>query len=196
VSASRASADVSRIARHPDAFEAFYRQHVEEVQRFVARRVDDPYLAADLTADVFLAAIEAAQGYRPSLGTPVAWLFGFARNVVAAERRRSSRERRATGRIPAAELIQPEDLAGLHRRIDAQAEARRLYLAMDRLAPSERAVLELVALDGLTVRESARALAIRPAAARVRLYRARRHMQNELDPGVVDANPRLSEASQ
>jgi hypothetical protein len=48
------------IATDPDAFERFYREHVEAVQRFVARRVDDPYLAADLTADVFVAAIESA----------------------------------------------------------------------------------------------------------------------------------------
>src|SRR5882757_3632156 len=52
------SEDLARIAHDPGAFEAFYREHVEGVQRFVARRVDDPHLAADLTADVFLAAIE------------------------------------------------------------------------------------------------------------------------------------------
>src|SRR6266508_4620242 len=40
------------IASDPDAFERFYREHVEAVQRFVARRVDEQYLAADLTADV------------------------------------------------------------------------------------------------------------------------------------------------
>ena len=47
----------------PDALEAFYRDHVEAVQRFVARRVSDPHLAADLTADVFLAAIDSAASY-------------------------------------------------------------------------------------------------------------------------------------
>jgi RNA polymerase sigma-70 factor (ECF subfamily) len=50
------------IDRDPDAFEAFYRAHIELVRRFVARRVSDPHLAADLTADVFLAAIDAAAG--------------------------------------------------------------------------------------------------------------------------------------
>lgn len=30
------------IGRDPDAFEAFYRRHVREVERFVARRVNDP----------------------------------------------------------------------------------------------------------------------------------------------------------
>ena len=42
--------ELAEIASDPDAFERFYREHVEGVQRFVARRVDDPYLAADLTA--------------------------------------------------------------------------------------------------------------------------------------------------
>lgn len=52
--------DLSGIGRHPDQFEAFYRQHVEAVQRFVARRVADPHLVADLTAEVFLAVIRSA----------------------------------------------------------------------------------------------------------------------------------------
>jgi RNA polymerase sigma-70 factor (ECF subfamily) len=56
--------ELAEIASDPDAFERFYREHVEAVQRFVARRVDDPYLAADLTADVFVAAIGSAGSYR------------------------------------------------------------------------------------------------------------------------------------
>jgi RNA polymerase sigma factor (sigma-70 family) len=196
VTAPDAESDLARIAHDPDAFEAFYRRHVESVQRFVARRVHDPYLAADLTADVFLTAIDSAHSYRPSQGAPIAWLFGVARNVVAAELRRSARERSAASRVPAsAELVEPDDLARLNERVDAEAEARRLYLAMDRLPAGERAVLELVALDGLAVREVARALGIRPTAARVRLHRARKQMQSELGPGVVDQRPRLSEAS-
>ena len=42
---------LTAIATDPEALEAFYREHVEAVQRFVARRVSDPHLAADLTAD-------------------------------------------------------------------------------------------------------------------------------------------------
>ena len=57
---------LGRIAREPDALEAFYRDHVDAVQRFVARRVSDPHLAADLTADVFLAAVDSAAGAQVS----------------------------------------------------------------------------------------------------------------------------------
>ena len=56
----------------PDAFEGFYREHVDLVERFVARRVGDRELAADLTADIFVAAIESAANYRSAKGAPTA----------------------------------------------------------------------------------------------------------------------------
>jgi len=171
---------VIEIASDPDAFERFYREHIEAVQRFVARRVNDPLLAADLTADVFVAAIESARSYRRSRGEPVAWLFGIARNVVAGERRRSAKELRVTARARGRELVDEDDLVSLDERIDAEATARSLYEEMARLSAGERAVLELVALDGLTVGEAARALGIGPVAARVRLHRARRLLQDRL----------------
>jgi len=174
------SSGLEEIASDPDAFERFYRGHVEAVQRFVARRVDDPYLAADLTADVFVAAIESARSYRRGRGEPVAWLFGIARNVVSGERRRNARELRAAERVRGRQLVDEEDLAALHTRIDAESTARSLYQAMAQLSAAERAVLELVALDGLTVREAARALGVGPVAARVRLHRARRVLQERL----------------
>lgn len=174
------------IASDPDAFERFYRRHVEAVQRFVARRVDDPYLAADLTADAFVAAIESASSYRRSRGKPDAWLFGIARNVIARERRRNAQELRATARARGRELVDEDDLVALQERIDAESNARALYREMAHLSEAERAVLELVALDGVTVGEAARAIGIRPVAARVRLHRARRMLQDRLALPALD----------
>ncbi len=168
------------IASDPDAFERFYREHVEAVQRFVARRVGDPYLAADLTADVFVAAIESAGSYRRNRGRPIAWLFGIARNVVADERRRTARRLRVATRFEGRDLVDEEDLAALHARIDAESAARSLYAELARVSDAERAVFELVAIDGLTVAEAARALGINPVAARVRYHRARRSLQGRL----------------
>ncbi|HKP19007.1 MAG TPA: RNA polymerase sigma factor [Gaiellaceae bacterium] len=174
------SPDVAQIATDPDAFERFYRVHVDAVQRFVARRVDDPYLAADLTADVFVAAIESARSYRRGRGEPAAWLFGIARNVVAGERRRNARELRARARFRGRELVDEGDLVALHARIDAESSGRSLYRDLADLSAGERAVLELVALDGLSVGEAGRALGIGPVAARVRLHRARRSLHERL----------------
>ena len=175
----------AEIATDPEAFERFYREHVEAVQRFVARRVNDPYLAADLTADVFVSAIESARSYRRSRGAPAAWLFGIARNVVADERRRNAKELRTSARLRGRELVAEDDLAALCERIDGESAARGLYRRLSELPPGERAVLELVALDGLSAGEAGRALGIGGIAARVRLHRARRRLQSGLDlPGL------------
>src|SRR5262245_37096563 len=161
-------------------FERFYRQHVDTVQGFLARRVSDPYLVADLTADVFLTAIDAAGGYRAARGTPIAWLFGIARRLVASEYRRGQREDRAAGRLAGRRLVDEDDYARLEQRIDSQRQARALYRSMDLLSDGERAVLELVALDGLTVAQAAQALGVAGVAARVRLHRARRLLRAQL----------------
>ncbi len=170
---ARDETPITAIGRDPAAFTDFYRTHVGEVTRFVARRVADPELVADLTAEVFLAAIEAAERYRGSFGGPRTWLFGVARNVIAAEFRRSSQERRGTDRVAGRRLLEPDDVERLVEQIDAARQVRELRDGMQALPEGERAVLELVSVDGLTVAEAAAALGIRAGTARVRLYRAR-----------------------
>jgi RNA polymerase sigma factor (sigma-70 family) len=190
--------DVRRIGTDPVAFEAFYRAHVDAVERFVVRRVSEPQRAADLTAEVFLAAIESADGYRPSRGAPVAWLCGVARNVLAADRRRHGRELDTVQRYSGRRLLDDDDIARLEERIDAEAQAGNLHLAMDLVSEGERAVLELVSMDGLTVQEAARALGIRPVTARVRLHRARRRLQDRLSPLATESaasGPQPTEAT-
>jgi RNA polymerase sigma factor (sigma-70 family) len=171
------------IGTDPDLFEAFYHEHVEDLQRFVARRVGERERAADLTAEIFLAAIDSAHRYRPRRGRPKAWLYGIARVLVANDRRQLGRERAGEAgeeRLRGSALLDAEDAARIDARIDAAAQSRRLYAAMDGLTEAERAVLELVALDELTVAEAAAAAGVRAGTARVRLHRARRKLRNEL----------------
>jgi RNA polymerase sigma-70 factor, ECF subfamily len=168
-----------------DIFEVFYREHVEGIERFVARRVGDRESAADLTAEIFLAAIDSAHRYRPRLGTPRAWLFGIARVQAAGDARRRNRQRVGEERLRGSALLDEDDAARLDARIDAAAQSRRLYEAMDSLPEAERAVLELVALDELGLTEAAAAAGVRPVTARVRLHRARRKLRAELDPATA-----------
>jgi RNA polymerase sigma factor (sigma-70 family) len=164
------------IATDPAAFEAFYRRHIEAVTRFLARRVDDPHAVADLVAEVFVAVLDSAHGYRPGLGSEIGWLYGVARNTLAAERRRAAREVRLTHRIAGRRLLDPDDVSRMEERLDAESPARQAIRAMAGLPDSERAVLELVAVDQLTIGEAAAALGIRQGTARVRLHRARRSL--------------------
>jgi RNA polymerase sigma factor (sigma-70 family) len=172
--------DIPAIGRDPEAFEAFYREHLPWVRRFVARRVDDPHTAADLTADIFLAVMDGAAGYRPSIGTPVAWLAGVARNVVADHVRRRVREARANGRISGRALLDEASTDRMVERIDGERLTRQLYGSLAGLPDSQRAVVELVAVDGLSLVEAAHALGISAGSARVRYHRARSRLQDVL----------------
>ncbi|HET9198856.1 MAG TPA: RNA polymerase sigma factor [Solirubrobacterales bacterium] len=178
---------VRSIATDPEIFEAFYRQHVEAIQGFVVRRVGDRERAADLTAEIFLAAIGAAHRYRPGRGSPKAWLYGIAQNVVAIDRRREGREQARDERLRGSTLLDEGDAAEIDARIDAAARQRHLYEAMERLSETERAVLELVALDELSLAETAAAAGVRPVTARVRLHRARHKLRAELDNAATEA---------
>jgi RNA polymerase sigma factor (sigma-70 family) len=181
--------ELQRIAHDPASFEAFYRDHVEAVQRFVARRVADPRLAADLTAEVFIAAIDAASSYRSARGAPAAWLFGIARNVVASEHRRAGRERRAHADLEGRRLLDDDDMLRMQERIDAGARGRVLHAAVAGLPEGERALFELVALDGMTPSEAAAVLGIRAVTARVRLHRARATLRDRV---VEDDAPMIT----
>ena len=188
--------DLRNIGRDPDAFEAFYRRHVEAVQRFVARRVTDAHRAADLTAEVFVAVIESADTYRPGRGDPVAWLYGVARNVVAADRRRNAREHRAYARIAGHALVNTDDIARIEERIAAEQRARPLLRALEALPDHERAVMELVAIDGLSTTRAAQALGISRVAAAMRLMRAKRAMRETVTPQVAGRIVELSKEAQ
>src|SRR4051812_15469684 len=82
-------------ARDPDAFAAFYRRHENAMLLFFLRRTANAELAADLTAEVFAAALGSARRFRGGRGPAVAWLFAIANHKLASSRRRGRVEDRA-----------------------------------------------------------------------------------------------------
>lgn len=176
---------VRSIGLDPDALEVFYREHLAAVQLFVARRVGTPEEAADLTADVFLAAVEASATYRGDGADPLAWLYGIARHVVADHHRSAARARRAVGRIEGRALLDEDATEQIADRIDGQRSARALWSSLAGLPDSQRAVVELVAVDGLSLTDAAAALGITTGNARVRYHRARRRLALTLRPHEV-----------
>ena len=70
-------------------------------------------------------------------------------------------------------LLDADDIERMTEKIDALRQIRELHAELQVLPEGERAVLELVSVDGLTVAEAASALNIRQVTARVRLHRAR-----------------------
>lgn len=181
--------DVQAVATQPEEFETFYREHLPFVRLYLARRVDDPFVIADLTADVFLHVIRSAKTYRRELGPPRAWLTGIARNVVADHRHSSAREDTAARRLYGRRLLDEDSTDRIVQRMAAETDARALLASIADLPASLRSVVELVAVDGLAVAEAAAVLDVSPGAARVRYHRARRLLQNSLISHLHEVTP-------
>lgn len=172
--------EVTLIGSDPDLLEAFYREHSPVIRSFLTRRVSDPHTVADLTADIFMTAIDAAHRYRPDQGRPIGWLIGIARNKVADGERKTARRLRAESRVVGRRLLDDDAITRIEERIEAQRSTRALYTALASLPARDRRLMELVAVDGLSVVEAAEELGVKPGTARVRLHRSRARLRIQL----------------
>ena len=82
-------------------------------------------------------------------------------------------------------MLDSDSLADIEHRIDAQRAAREVYQAVSRLPRRDRALVELVAVDGLAVNEAARRLGISEGAARVRWHRSRMRITSHIATPVA-----------
>lgn len=183
----------ARMGADPDALEAVYRACVRDVERFVARRVRDPHDVVDLTADVFVRAIGSAGGYDAARASPVAWLLGIARHVVAGHHETTARRQRVERRVDARALVDDDAYERLAEQVDAAASARRLHGELAALPGPLRDVLELVVVDDLPLVDVAQVLGISAGAARVRLHRARARLRRAV-PSLTAPTDRSQEA--
>ena len=158
-------------------FELFYRAQVDAITTYFARRSFDPQTVADLTADTFVQAITSFGSFDPRRGSARGWLFGIARRVYAGHCEAHSRHNERVARLAGRRELEPDQITELLDRIDAEREGRSLVQALSALPAAERALVELVDLDGLTPKEAAAALGLSAGAARMRLMRARAQLR-------------------
>ena len=104
-------------------FGLFYDRYVDMLLGYFARRVHDPEIAADLTAETFAAALAARRRAKP---TAVEWLFGLAQHELTGYRRRGAAEDR--------ELI-------------AKLGREAAWQLIDELPPEQREALRAHVLD-------------------------------------------------
>src|SRR5271166_5128701 len=91
---------------NPDAFGAFYDRYEGSVVGYFARRTGNPEVAADLTAEVFAAALGASHRYRPETPSAAGWLFAIAHNKLLKSLRRGRVEADARRRLGIREPIE------------------------------------------------------------------------------------------
>ncbi len=121
--------------RDEDAFVVFYGRFERPVVAFFVRAVGRGELAADLTAEVFAAALDSLERFDPALGDAAGWLFGIARNVLARSRERGRVEDRARRRMGMGVLALDDEAI---ERIEASTDSGDGALALLEDLPDEQ----------------------------------------------------------
>jgi len=143
---------------------ALYDEHWPAVYRFLRRRVADAQTAEDLTADVFLRVLQAADRYQDQ-GKPGAWLQVIARNLLIDHYRRGTS-------VPI-DSEAPGGQATLDAGSDRQLTAIRVAEALRRLPERQRMALIEQYLIGSSLEDSA--LVLRCTADNIKTLRHRGH---------------------
>ncbi|WP_394616353.1 RNA polymerase sigma factor [Lentzea sp. JNUCC 0626] len=173
-------ASPTRAAR---AFEELYEAEFDVVMAYFARRTSDPQTAADLTSDTFVAAITSFATFDRARGTARGWVLGIARRVFAQHCETVTRGRDVVARIRGRRALDGDEIAELVARIDAERAGRELIAAMASLSATDREVIELVDLVGMTPKDAAEVLGMSSGALRLRLFRARGKVRALADGG-------------
>ncbi|MFG3021761.1 RNA polymerase sigma factor [Streptomyces sp. NPDC048254] len=168
---------LARSARDPAAFEPLVERHAGVLHGYLIRRA--PAAADDLLAEVWLQAYASRRTFDAARGTARTWLFGVARNVLAAHWRQGGREEAAAPGTPG-DRADTDPWQGVDERLDAAAVAPFLRRSIAGLPHVERELLLLVAWERLTPTEAAAVVGVPPGTARSRLHRARARLREAL----------------
>lgn len=161
------------MADDAERFERIYRENFRAVLRFAAARID-PERAKDVAAETFLVAWRRLDDVPAE---PRAWLLGVARKVIAGQFRSETRRSALTLRL------QTERGGALDADpANALADRDQVLAAFAALRKRDQEVLRLVTWDGLDAADAAAVLGITRLAFTVRLHRARRRLERELEP--------------
>jgi RNA polymerase sigma-70 factor (ECF subfamily) len=136
------------------AFAAFYDAYAPLAFGLLRRILHDPDEAADVLQEVFWELWSAARDYDPGRGTPEAWVTVRARSR-GIDRVRAVRRRAEMFAAPASDSAPDEHAANPGTAVEDRETVRG---ALGELPASQREVIELAYLRGLTHTEIATAL--------------------------------------
>ena len=158
------------------AFGALYDRYVQRVYRYCYYRTNHAPDAEDLTAQIFMAALEGLPRYRQD-GHFGGWLFSIARKKVADFHRRTPKG--------AAQSLEEAVLPPIHTDLAMEVETsqrrERLLKLVQALAEDERDLIHLRYVAELSFAEIARTLRKNEEAVKKSLYRLLARLKQQLE---------------
>jgi len=153
-----------RAAFH-ELFEAYYRR----LSRFCSRLMNDPQLVEEVVNDTMMVVWRKAESFnaRSQVST---WMFGIAYRL--AMKALASRQLRV-GEIESHGAMQDQAGSGVETQLEDTEVRELLEVALMRLSPDHRAVLELAYFMGYSCAEIAAIVECPVNTVKTRLFKAR-----------------------
>ncbi len=150
----------------------------QSVYAYVAYRIGAGPDAEDATSEVFARALRYKSRYDSAKGTPIAWLLGIARRVLA--------ERATDDRLTIADVPEAAAPGALE---DDSVNRMTMQSAVATLGERDRELVALRYGADLTAAQIGELLDLSPNAVEVALHRALRRLRIELE-GAAVSEPR------
>jgi RNA polymerase sigma-70 factor (ECF subfamily) len=159
---------------------------------FFARRVLDPEVALDLTAETFAQALASRAKFRGhSEDEAIAWIYGIARHQLGRYFRAGKTENRAIQQLSiGVPRLSEEDVSAIEREAGLGQLRTAMAAALREVSSEQREALQLRLVDELAYPEVADRLGISEESARARVSRGLRSLANHFE-----SNPLPEEAT-
>jgi RNA polymerase sigma factor (sigma-70 family) len=167
-------------ARDLDAFEQLYRLYQPRLVRFLINLVRRPQLVDEVLDDTMMVVWQTAHKFRGA-SKPSTWIFAIAYRKAA----------KAKARWPEPVEDEPRDTrVSSEPRPDQQLQRSRLHdallIAMERLSPDHRAVIDLTYFHGMGYREIADIMSCPIDTVKTRMFHARRRLREAMTGSLAD----------
>ncbi|MDW5596184.1 RNA polymerase sigma factor [Conexibacter stalactiti] len=128
--------------RDPAAFGPVYERHAPALLAYLRARTRSTELALDLTAEVFAAALQSADRFRPGEAPVRAWLLTIANHKLIDSLRRARTADSALQRLGIATLdLSQDEIAEVDRRLSEQADGALALRLVGDLPEDQRAAV-------------------------------------------------------
>ncbi|GAC1319922.1 MAG: hypothetical protein NVS2B16_35360 [Chloroflexota bacterium] len=165
--------------RDPHAFGELYERYHARVYRYVYHRVGSIPDAEDITAVVFMKALEGLSTYHSTRSSFAPWLFRITRNAVIDFYRRRKNQQPLDDLDQAAGDIEPLGQALQNERRDT------LYTLVQDLSAEQREVVLMRYAADLSFREIASVMKKNEPAIRMLLHRGLRRLRTVVDNETI-----------
>ena len=173
-----AQSDAELIKRTLDgddnAFGFLVDKYKSAVHALAYRKIGDFHIAEDITQDTFLKAYQKLSTLKRHANFS-GWLYVIAARCCISWLRNNQHPLQSIEQVGAAQVE-----ASAEREYSDDRARNRLHDALENLPESDRTVLTLHYLGGMTYEEVSRFIGVSTSAVKNRLYRARHHLKEEL----------------